>query len=811
MAFALAFRTLIALIALSSAPPDLLSNPGFERASGWTAYEAGFAFDETVRRSGERSIRCVSAAQDELRGATYRIVLNQTAAAPIIVSGWSRAQGVSGTPNNDYSIYIDLIYTDGTPLWGQTAPFATGTHDWTKQQVLVVPEKPVRELFVHALFRRHSGTAWFDDFHAAVLSSTGLFDSQPISPPKLPVRTTRGWFVRDVATESPIVPISAAGHALRVMATSQQTVGSRSQITVADLDARSRALTIYYVERMPANATTWWNDIRTPVQIAGGRAYQNVTRTPNVGSVGLMSLYPLGCVTGRGFGRAVALPPDLGPRIARIGYNAATRLFYVAFDIALTPANRRNNRNGRGFATLAVSAYATDPAWGFRSAAERYYRLFPTAFARRAKAEGIWIPFTAPGSVQHVEDFGIAYHEGDDTIAADDKLGILSFRYTEPMTWWMAMKPDQPRTYDEGLRLVREAAAGKDEGSKRWAQCVLNSGSQDANGRFNVDFINAPWSNGAVWALNPNPALPHPPGEVTKALHSYTPEMANGMYDSSATGERDGEYLDSLEGWADVLDFRPESIAYASMPPAFTTDAKRPVIPTWFSVWELTRYMRDDLRRRGKLLMANATPWRIHAFAPLLDVLGTETNWNPGGTWQPDSDAVFNLRRTLCYHKPYLLLQNTDFNRFGADLVERYFQRSMFYGVFPSMFSVDAANHPYWQNPAWYNRDRPLFKRYIPAISRLSAAGWEPVTRARSSDPRVWLERFGTRYLTVLNSARERATATVTVDLNRLGIRGSVRYVDAVTGEELAGRKRATILLDLAPEQALAIRIEAVR
>ena len=66
--------------------------------------------------------------------------------------------------NNDYSLYVDLEYADGTPLWGQTAPFAVGTHGWQRRQVLIVPAKPVRSASIHALFRNHTGTAWFDDF-----------------------------------------------------------------------------------------------------------------------------------------------------------------------------------------------------------------------------------------------------------------------------------------------------------------------------------------------------------------------------------------------------------------------------------------------------------------------------------------------------------------------------------------------------------------------------------------------------------------------------------------------------------------------
>lgn len=809
-------------------PGELIVNPGFERieanlAVGWAAFEQGYEVVSDARRTGATSIRCRNATTEERRGATYTLVLNQQAPHPILVTGWSRAEDVGGTANNDYSIYLDLEFTDGSPLWGQTAPFAVGTHDWQRRQVLVVPSKPIRRVSIHALFRHHMGTAWFDDFSAMELAGDTLFDSQQLAPPRLPVGAARGWFARDVAQGTEIRPLLTAPGAsafesqelqLRLTALRSRAGGRILMGKLEDMSGKSRAVTLYYVERFDAPNAVWWNDIRSKLSVGASGEYTNLTRI-GVGATGSLSLYPFGCVTGSRKGRVLGVPPLLGPRIVRIGYHAKEKLFYVAFDLALTGENIANrNGKGCGSAEVGVVRYDVEPTWGFRAAAQQYYRLFPEAYARRARAEGIWIPFTDPARVENVGDFGIAYHEGDNSVASDDKRGILSFRYTEPMSYWMPMAPEIPRTYEEALAMVHKDASGTDERRKRWAQAVLTSGSFDERGKFNVEFQNAPWTNGAVWVLNPNPKLPHRPDTWTKARLSYTQELADTLYGSEASGTLDGEYLDSIEGWADVLDFRPESLRYSPAPPAFTTDTHKPVIPTWFSVYALAEYMRDDLRRRGKLLMANATPWRIHAFAPLLDVMGTETNWQPGGRWQPDSDAVFNLRRTLSYQKPYLLLQNTDFDAFGTAQVEKYFQRSMFYGVYPSMFSVDASTNPYWTIPRWYNRDRPLFQKYIPVIQRLSAAGWEPITYARTDNPRVYVERFGGEYLTVLNDSPAEARATLTIETGKLlGARKkrSVRMVDVVTGEVIAIESRGETIrvpLALKPEEVRALRIE---
>ena len=80
------------------------------------------------------------------------------------------------------------------------------------------------------------------------------------------------------------------------------------------------------------------------------------------------------------------------------------------------------------------------------------------------------------------------------------------------------------------------------------------------------------------------------------------------------------------------------------------------------------------------------------------------------------------------------------------------------------MFSVDAASNPYWENPDLYDRDRDLFKKYVPLVCEVAEAGWEPVTFARSSNRNVFVERFGRRYLTLCNDTAEAQKTRVTIE-----------------------------------------------
>jgi len=141
---------------------NLVGNPGFEEEkTGWAAYRQGFAIDEQVARSGGRSMRCTGATLESVRGAKHVITLDPPVKHPFRVSGWARSEDAQ--VSRDFNVYLDLHYADGTPLWGQVAPFETGTHDWQYSEHVFEVAKPVKTIEVFVLFREAKGTVWFDD------------------------------------------------------------------------------------------------------------------------------------------------------------------------------------------------------------------------------------------------------------------------------------------------------------------------------------------------------------------------------------------------------------------------------------------------------------------------------------------------------------------------------------------------------------------------------------------------------------------------------------------------------------------------
>ena len=132
-------------------------------AKYWASYpKSNDSLDLTVKHSGARAVKIANAAPDESI-VSQSVTLDQTKPTPILAGGWSKAENATGAPDGNYSVYLDIQFTDGTPLYGQIAPFTCGTHDWEYQQVIVRPEKPIKSLTYNAIFRYRTGTAWFDD------------------------------------------------------------------------------------------------------------------------------------------------------------------------------------------------------------------------------------------------------------------------------------------------------------------------------------------------------------------------------------------------------------------------------------------------------------------------------------------------------------------------------------------------------------------------------------------------------------------------------------------------------------------------
>ncbi|MBV9866180.1 MAG: hypothetical protein JO316_12575 [Abitibacteriaceae bacterium] len=834
----------------------LLPNGGFEAMDNpvpmqWQRWQKGFTVVPGQGRNGSNAIMCENLTGEGEYGANQTLDLQRNVATPLVIRGWSKAQDVNGSADSNYSIYVDITYSDNTPLWGQTADFTTGTHDWQQREVMIVPAKPVKSLTVYCLFRSHSGKVWFDDVTVEEIKANQgavLFQGVPVtSAPQSPAsgksltvatrdalslslrdnsitqlqveghnvkaNTPSGFLARDVAANSDfynfqngVCPDLGLKLQSRVTAaTDHIAVEGR----VSDVRGQDRAVTLVFALPLDATGWRWGDDIRHSRVIEGNTEYSN-TVAVHCGATGTMSLYPLAAVWHQQAGLALAI--DMG-QIAqyRVAYNAGTKQLFIAYDFGLV----KETSHFPSSADFRFVIYKFDPRWGFRAALRKMHDIFPSYFQVRSPHQGLWMPFTDISTVQDWQDFGFRYHEGDNNVPFDDAHDILSFRYTEPMTWWMPMEKGVPRTVEAASKVRDDMVQRRSDINRRMAQASLSANMFDEAGQPAMRFIDAPWNSGAVWSLNPNPSLPPAPGlpdGLNGATVHWNPQIKQRLYGPEAKGNLDGEYLDSIEGYVTAdLNFRREHFRYSTVPLTFATESKQPALYKAFAVCEFTKWLAADVHGMGKLMFANGLPYRFPFLCPWLDVMGTETDWLNGGKYQPVPDEQLDLWRTAAYAKPYLLLMNTNFDAFGPEVMEKYFQRSLFYGMYPSMFSHNAADNPYWSNPKWYNRDRSLFKKYVPLIKWIAEAGWQPVTDAMVDNPHIAIERFGpsangSLYFTLRNDTTQRQSGEVMID-NSLS-----KYItDASTQELISGHlieragNRFSVVLE--PEEVQAVHI----
>ncbi len=481
---------------------------------------------------------------------------------------------------------------------------------------------------------------------------------------------------------------------------------------------------------------------------------------------GTMSFYPLCAVSIDDKGMALGIDMSL-PVVYRLGADPTYGLIAV-FDFATSPlTDKFPNR-----AFFRLVRFGFDPAWGMRSALKNYYSIYPEAFKKRVVNEGIWLPFTALRSIPGWEEFGIAFHEtswgskdlkdGDriSNILSDKGTGILSFQYTEP---WDVQLPVKTKTMDYS-ELV---AGGLINKKHRWYLDI--SATQDKHGLWQARRLETPWFS-TGWAVsittNCDPDLP--------GFNKYK-YILNDEINPALKLDADGIYFDSMEwNWHHDLNYREDHFASTDYPLTFSAAVGKPAIWNFASEFEFMKKISDEMHIQGKLAMGNGHGWNPFA-ASNLDLFGAELSWYSS---DDHNTEALDFKRAISFQKPIVFLLNEGLNDKAFTEApypgyEIYFEKMLAYGFFPSFFSVDASNDPYWQDKRKIENGRPFFKKYIPIIKTIAGAGWEPVTYAAGNSESVRTERFGKSdevFFTVRNSGSADVKYELSIDLVSLGI-----------------------------------------
>jgi hypothetical protein len=162
----------------------------------------------------------------------------------------------------------------------------------------------------------------------------------------------------------------------------------------------------------------------------------------------------------------------------------------------------------------------------------------------------------------------------------------------------------------------------------------------------------------------------------------------------------------------------------------------------------------------------------------------------------------------MSFQRPYLMLMNNAFD--DARAIEPYFQRNVFYAVYPSFFTAHNAmgERPYFDVPEWYNRDRALFKKYVPMVKKLDEAGWQPLPFATVGSDAIRLERYGewrskNLAIAIHNTSDQPIHARIALSKKDLGLPEKIAATEWFTARELplqlAGGE-VNVTIDLPPK-----------
>lgn len=532
-------------------------------------------------------------------------------------------------------------------------------------------------------------------------------------------------------------------------------------------DLPARGVLLRFAFPVDAVGWRWHEDMQTARVIEAGATYENVTplrEWPDLPEWADRPSLRMGA-SNRNFatvltgpvGLSLALPIDR-PSVFRTAYDAEARQIHLVYDLALSPDMREPNRW-----TFAFDLYPCDPAWGFRSALEGYYALYPELFTNYVERPGQWMAFSRLSQIDNVNEFLFGVQWGAPEVAYDDKIEVPSVIYLTHAGQFARIPDYDPEKdplppHDAQLAAMTEAFR-RTTGAAEMFPAV---GLYDAEGKLDIRQTRA--YGHIISQFNMSPELPYGQWLLERAV-----QRTDSIREQTG-GELDGFGYDGL---CTGLNYRAEHFRSSIAPPLWDPVSEKALLNNHYDSCAFARAMAELLRERGQISVMNGALHASPFVAPWLDVFGAETGLRI-------SRGAFNYVRSISRHKPVVTLLKGNYEQvYGRAEIELFMKRALAYGVFPGFFdwftSGLGPGGRYWDHPKYYERDRDLFRKYLPLVQTLAMAGWEPVTHARSSHERVFVERFGPGedgvvWLTLLNEDAAPYPTTVTVDAAALGL-----------------------------------------
>ncbi|HWQ95865.1 MAG TPA: dockerin type I domain-containing protein, partial [Candidatus Methylomirabilis sp.] len=728
--------------------PNLLANPGFEKGNSkplnWEFVTVGGNTPtwDKISHSGTRSIKIsIQGTKAITSGYPQSDLVKVKPLESYTISAWVKTQGAAGAP----ALRIVELDADKKILGQTDLHFEKGTNDWMQKKKTFQSKINTNYIFVYANIWESYGTFWVDDIELSTFfgQTKHLNGALTKNPDGTITQKTKE---KDIDFTFNYIP---KGRYIELQGEIQNRKGEE------------RMLQIMYT--LPVNAAGWeWGDyIGASRPISDSTHYENVYK---IGNSRKQSVYPFASIDNNIHGLGIAVPMDV-PRIYRKGYDLSEG-YSIQYDFGLSD---QTLKIGPGFANFTFVIYKIDePQWGFRSAVKKYYELYPGFFEKRLNREGGWAVNTDLSLINNVSDFGFLFDESATNTKFNKASNIYSLSYNEPWGWWRSFGSNSEKPgYNERITALSDDLKSNsiwcyDILIKDIAKVTIDSAIISEQGNYYIDENPDFWHKWrGLWMqfypTNPDPDIPSP-NRFDISLKKYQEST------------KDGVHLDGSLIASNFENYNKKHWKNSDIPLNFGYASRQPALINMFSQYEYLNKMSKYLHNNNKISMMNTYPNMYVIHAPFVDIVGSEIG-------EIETGQESSYRRTLSYRKTNANLMNWKWGKASAAIshteVERFIKEEMFYGIFPSIYNSGIGS--YWSNSSLYERDRGLFKKYIPIIKEISKAGWEPIPYANINNPNIKIERYGSNdkvnlYYTVRNDQISLQKGTLTVNINNLGI-----------------------------------------
>lgn len=737
-------------------PVNLVPNPGFEEGQTNWRLGAGQHLDTTIFHSGQTSAR-LEVPGPAPASSNLEVVVPVKPNTRYKVGLWLRRHNVGVT--GVYSSERD----DQNKLTGKMTQVGVSVPKqddvWLPLSWEIVTQPQTTRLSLRGDIYQSTGTLWLDDFF--------VYEMGDLSYSKV------GGILK-TGTNGMSFSGALRQNGLQVQATLKGEKDClRVDGVVSDITGQDRAIGLRFVLPVNLKGWTWFDDAEERQVIDPAMPpYRNTYNC--VSGTGQCSVYPWSTAVGPRGAVSLALPLSQGPRTFLL--EARPEGLCLTFFYGLTKDAERNPNR----APFSFVIYAPEAHWGMRSAMERYYRLFPESFVKRPTFDGYLNYADLERFDPQTHNLIVAGHIVPD--ASDWGEGYKFLQHVHGCYDYRQVPYDDPKLpSDEIVFGLLQQMVEQEKGTTSSYVPTSETIKKICLGpKGEIEYI----GDTKYWRAQEGYNHTDKPGWGFNFRVNEDPDISPYLMNRdrakaeaySKTEHRpwDGTFTaDAIEGYmanSTALDYRREHFRTTLSPLSFGKDTLEPAIIN--DIWDFHKKAWWPITNQYQIATyGNSNSYEQAFTLPFVDIPMTEGEWDPQHPGRLD-----RYLRGMAHHKIWRYWHAWDASGGYGDKdpnnVQRQFNRCVASGIFPPVYSIEAATADLEQ---W----RARFRQFLPVIEELSAAGWEPVPYATATNG-VVVERFGSFAKGTLHFtlSPEKATDSIlTLNRTALGIPAKTQLV----------------------------------